>query len=70
LLVVVAFYHWAIELADKLDAFTRICVVTDDVAQTDEMRAPAFTRVCHHGFKRFEIGMNVTENGESHYDPR
>ena len=27
-------------------------------------------RVRHHGFKRFEIGMNVTENCEPHYDPR
>jgi hypothetical protein len=70
LLVVVAFHHRAIELADKLDAFTRVCVVTDDVAQTDEVRASALTRVRHHGFKRFEIGMNVTENCKPHYDPR
>src|SRR4029077_10580467 len=69
LLVVVAFHRRAIELADKLDAFTRICVVTDDVAQTDEVRASALTRVRHHGFKRFEIGMNVTENGDPHFDP-
>ncbi len=64
----VAFHHRAIQLADKLNAFTRICVVTDDVAQTDEVRASALTRVRHHGFKRFEIGMNVTENGEPHWD--
>ena len=70
LLVVVAFHHRAIELADKLDAFTRICVVTHDVAQADEVRASAPTRIRHHGFKRFEIGMNVTENGEPHLDPR
>jgi hypothetical protein len=70
LLVVVAFHRWTFELANKLDAFTRICVVTDDVTQTDKVRASALTRVRHHGFKRFEIGMNVTENGEPHYDPR
>jgi hypothetical protein len=69
LFVVIAFHHRAIELANKLDAFTRICVVTDDVAQTDEVRASALTRIRHHGFKRFEIGMNVTENGEPHWDP-
>jgi hypothetical protein len=66
---VVPFHCRAIELPDKLDTFTRICVVTDDVAQTDEVRASALTRVRYHGFKRFEIGMNVTENGEPHYDP-
>jgi hypothetical protein len=66
----VAFHYRTIELADELDAFIRICVVTDDVAQTNEMRASALTRVVHHGFKRFEIGMNVTENSEAHYNPR
>ena len=65
----VAFDHRAMELTDKLDAFTRICVVTDDVTQTNKVRASALTRVRHHGFKRFEIGMNVTENGEPHFDP-
>jgi hypothetical protein len=69
LLVVIAFYHRAIDLADKLDAFTRICIVTDDVTQTDEVRAFALTRVRHDGFKRLEIGMNVTENCKPHYDP-
>jgi hypothetical protein len=34
------------------------------------MRASALTRVGRHGFKRFEIGMNVTENGEPHFDSR
>src|SRR5262245_24764176 len=33
------------------------------------MRTPALTRVGRHGFKRFEIGMNVTENGEPHLIP-
>jgi hypothetical protein len=27
------------------------------------------TRIGHYGFKRFEIGMNVTENCKPHYDP-
>jgi hypothetical protein len=27
------------------------------------------TRVRHHGFKRFEIGMNVTENCKPHLPP-
>jgi hypothetical protein len=66
----VAFHDWAIELAYQLDAFARICVVADDVAQTDEISTPALTRVGYYGFKRFEIGMNVTENGESHFDSR
>ena len=69
MLVVVSFHHRAVELADKLDAFTGIRVVTDDVAQANEMRASALTRVLYHRFKRFEIGMNVTENGEPHWDP-
>jgi hypothetical protein len=28
------------------------------------------TRVGYYGFKRFELGMNVTENSESHFDSR
>jgi hypothetical protein len=33
------------------------------------MRASALTRISHYGFKRFEIGMNVTENCKPHYGP-
>jgi hypothetical protein len=69
LLVVIAFHHRTIQLPDELNAFTWVCVIADDVAQTDEVRASALTRVRHHGLKRFEIGMNVTENGEPHFDP-
>jgi hypothetical protein len=64
---VIAFYDRAIKLADKLDAFTRICVVTDNIAKADKVRASALTRVSHHGFERFKIRMNVTENCEPHW---
>jgi hypothetical protein len=67
---VVPFHHGTIQVADKLDAFTRICVVTNNVPQTNEVRTSALTRVGHHGFKRLKIRMNVTENGEPHPDPR
>ena len=55
LFVVITLNHWAIEFADKFDAFSRICIVTDHVAQTDKVCASALTRVGHHGFERFEV---------------
>ena len=44
----------------------RIGVVADDVAETNEMRAVLFLRILENGFGRFEIGVDVTENGEAH----
>ena len=70
LLVVIAFYYRAIQVANTFDAFTRICVVTDHVAKADKVRASAFTRVRHYGFERFEIRMDVTENCEPHDEHR
>src|SRR5947209_5020161 len=66
LLVVVAFHDRTIEFSDELDAFLRVRVVTDDIAQTNIMGALLFVRIGHDRLERFEIGMNITENGETH----
>src|SRR5205814_476382 len=61
-------YHRHMRVAERTDGHPLIRI-TDDVAQTNEVCAPALTRVRQYSFKRFEIRMNVTENGEPHYDP-
>jgi hypothetical protein len=45
----------------------RVGVITDDVAQTDKVRAVMLLRVLQDGVERLEIGMNVTENREAHF---
>ena len=66
LLVVIAFHDGTIQFANAFHAFSRIRVVTDHVAQAHKMRAFALARVGQHGFERFEIGVDITENCETH----
>jgi hypothetical protein len=66
LLVVIAHYHGAIELADDLDALVGVCIVTDDIAQADVMGTVPGFRVGEDSAERFEICMNVSEDGETH----
>ena len=66
LLVVVSLHHRAFEILDDLDAFARVGVVTDDVAETDELRAGLGLRVREHGLERFEVRVDVAENGNTH----
>jgi hypothetical protein len=48
-----------------LDAFVWICVVTNDVAQADEVRAVALMRISQDGFRCLEIGVKIAENCET-----
>ena len=66
LFVVIAFYHWAIQFAHAFDAFTRIGIITDYVAQAYEVRASACARVRQHCFERFKISVDITENCDAH----
>jgi hypothetical protein len=45
----------------------RVGVVTDDVPETNKVSAFVVARVSEHSFERFEIGVNVTKNGEAHW---
>src|SRR6266404_2035944 len=67
LFVMVAFDDGAVQIADAFDTLVRIGVVTDDVAQTDKVRAIVLMRLLQHGLERLEIGMNITENSETHF---
>src|SRR5206468_7734307 len=66
LLIVVAFHNWTIHFEDALDAFMRVGVITDHVAQTNKVRALTLVRVRQHGLERLEIGLDITENCETH----
>src|SRR4030095_9291107 len=46
LFVVIAFDHWTIKGANDFDAFVRVCIVADNIAETDVVRHP----------KRFSVG--------------
>ena len=65
----ISFYDWAIHFPHALDALVRVRVITDDVAQTNEIGALVFPRIRHHRIERLEIGVNVTENGKAHIGP-
>jgi hypothetical protein len=67
LLIMIAFDDRAIHLADARDALMRVGVVTDHVAETNEVGALVLPRVGEHGLERFKVGMNVTENREAHW---
>ena len=62
----VAFDDRAIHLAHTLHAFLRVRVVTDYVAETNKLRALSRARISQDCLKRLEVGMNVTEDCESH----
>ena len=62
----IALYHGAIQFAYAFDAFARVGVITDYVAQAHKMRAPAFPRVRQYCFERFEIRVDVTKNCKTH----
>src|ERR1051326_2776116 len=66
LFVVISFYNWAIDLLKARNALVRIGVVTNYVSQTDIMGAPLLLGVVQHRFQRFEVGVNVTEDGVAH----
>jgi hypothetical protein len=66
LLIVISLYRWAVQITHNLDALARICVVADDIAQANEMRAVVFAGVRDHGLKRLQVCMHIAENGKAH----
>ena len=66
LLVVVAFYGGAIQFANTFQTLIWIRVVPDHVAQTNKMRALALVRIGKDSFERLQVGVDVTENCETH----
>src|SRR5262249_33604758 len=66
LLIVIAFYHGAIQFADKIQAFSRVGVITDHVSQTNKVRPSAVACIRENCFERFKISMDITQNCEAH----
>ena len=66
LFIVVSLHHRALHILHDLDAFMGVGVVTDHVAEADEMRAIVCARVGQHGFGGLEIGVKIAKNGETH----
>jgi hypothetical protein len=66
LFVVVALYHRAIHLPDEVEAFVRVRVVPDEIAEADVVRAICLLGVGEDRLRRFEVGVEVAENGETH----
>ena len=55
-----------IERPDEFQAFAGIGPVTDDITQTDIVRALLLLRVGEDGLQSFEVAMNIAENGKFH----
>ena len=66
LFVMVTLDHGAFHFLHDLDAFVRVGVVADDIAQANKMRAVMRMRIREDGFRRFEISVEITEDGETH----
>jgi hypothetical protein len=67
---VITFYHWTIQFADTFHAFSRICVVTDHVAQTHELGTSTLARIRQYRFERFKVSVDITQNCETHREIR
>ena len=66
LLVVVSLDHGAVELAHDVEAFAGVGVVADDVAEADVVGDLVLFGVGEDGLEGLEIGVDVSEDGESH----
>ena len=67
LLVMIALHDRAIHRLHPFDAFVRIGIVTDNIAEADKVGASLLGRVVKDGFERLEIGVNITENCASQH---
>jgi hypothetical protein len=66
LLVVVALDHGAIERADQFNACLWVRAVSDEVAETDVMRAALDLRVGQDRLEGLQVAVDVTEDGDAH----
>ena len=62
----VSLHDRTVHLLHDLDAFVGVRVVTDDVAQANEVGAFAFARIGEDGFGRLEIRVEIAENCKAH----
>ncbi len=62
----IAFDDRAIHFPNALGTFVRIRVITNDIAKTNKVRALVLVGIGKHRLERFEIGVDITENGEAH----
>jgi hypothetical protein len=62
----VALNNRAIEFAETADALVRVFVVTDYITKTDEVGAFVVAGIGQDRLEGFEVGMNVTDNRETH----
>ena len=62
----VAFHDRTIKFANNIQAFLRVGVVAYDVTHAGMMGAGLFLSIRQHRLKGVKVGMNVSENGESH----
>jgi hypothetical protein len=63
---VISHHHWTLHFLHDLEAFMGVRVVTDHVAETDEIRAIVGARVFQHGIGCLQIGVKIAKNGETH----
>jgi hypothetical protein len=48
----------------QFDAFARLCPVADDTAKLENRAYALALDVRQHGLQRWQVGMNVTKNGD------
>jgi hypothetical protein len=64
--VVIALHAGDVHFADDGEAFFGIGVVTDDIAETDDMRRVLGLDVSQNGLERFQVAVDVSDDGVSH----
>ena len=65
-LIVVAFYYWAIKFPYDRQAGLRICVVTHNVPQANEAVTLFSLGIGENGLERLKVCVDVAENREAH----
>jgi hypothetical protein len=65
--VVVAFHAGDVHLADDGEAFLGVGVVTDDVAEADDMGCVLGLDVGQNGLEGFQVAVDVSDDGVSHF---
>jgi hypothetical protein len=55
-----------VHFADDGEAFCGIGIVTDDIAETDDVRCVLGFDISQNGLERFQVAVDVSDDGVSH----
>ena len=66
ILIMIAFDHRTVHRPDDFQALRRIGIVSNQVTHTHIVGAILFAGISKHGLEGFEVGVDVTEECDTH----